>query len=127
MNSFLRIFAIVLLFVACAKEESINCEQLKSAIAEDDQEAILSKLSDLTKKMEPQNSCSDLYGHAINLNLLVEELNVRCEDLLASVECYSCIYTNPPQSEIKIAYQGFEIVVDIQTPEDGPMEPIRVH
>ena len=85
----------------------------------------------LSEDLNPEVTENDQWGHKENIDLLIERLNMECENISVSLGCYACIETLPPQSELIISTDsaGVEIkrVIDILTPKDDILQYLGVH
>ncbi len=99
-KSAVLILTLVVLFASCKKEsDGYNCERLKDGIATNNVEKV---------KIEVNNAISQLQSNdhtAANLSRLVTILSSGC-GVTAELLCFSCIETNPPQSEIKVSFNS---------------------
>ncbi len=117
--------------LSCSKNDEDNTStEICQAILDDDQSVMLSLMEELTLDLIPVSTTTDQLGHEANYNDLINQLNsFSCME--ASGVCYGCIQTFPVQSEIrvKVDLDGAQIerVMDIITPEDGPLVYLRMH
>lgn len=85
----------------------------------------------LSDDLNPEVTENDQWGHKENIDLLIDRLNMECENISVGLGCYACIYTLPPQSELIISTDsaGVEIkrVIDILTPKDDILQYLGVH
>jgi hypothetical protein len=100
-KAFVRIAAIItsltFLMVACQKARlKDNCVNLKDAIVNDDVSLARSTVDNIISTLP------DAHYSQPNLQGLANRLTMDC-NLTSEVLCYSCIKTNPPQSEIRIS------------------------
>ena len=121
----LLIFSALLILTSCEEDdkfENINCEVLTEALVNSNNENVKAEIDKLTVDLKPHVSDNDNFGHSQNLNTLIDRLNSQCKNIEASLICYACIYTLPPQSEIEVVVDslGIEVVriIDILTPDD---------
>jgi hypothetical protein len=134
----LILFSICLLlagFASCNKEAekietSNDCNKLKAALTIYDNQVINREISKITATLFPISSNSDLIGHRSNFDIFVDNLN-ECSDLKAELRCYTCIKTNPLQSEILITIDSagnkVKRTIDILTPEDTCLSYKGIH
>jgi hypothetical protein len=119
----LVILVTIFLSVSCAKNGSFksNCQSLEEGILNDDESAIKSEMSILTKDLKPHPTTDDEWGHLNNFKLLIERLN-QCKEINAALLGYCGIDTYPPQSEILITTysngQQIQKIFDIVTSKD---------
>ncbi|MBD0331498.1 MAG: hypothetical protein ICV66_02475 [Chitinophagaceae bacterium] len=80
---------------ACSKDlSSRNCEELKNAIIENNNDKV---------KSEVQKICSAWVYSQQNLNFLADTISSQC-DINAIVLCFECIDTLPPITELKLSF-----------------------
>lgn len=93
----------LLFFTGCRKDStrSMNCEKLRTGILTNNKELVKEEINRITLSFRPDPAASDLYGHRLNIEKLVQMLKEDC-NLSASADCYNCIQTLPPQTEIYI-------------------------
>ena len=95
--------ATFLILSACKKDNTrtSSCEQLKNGLLTNDINLVKQQFETLLASYTPNHTAQDTYGHKANLDNLVVQLNGDCA-FTARMDCYNCIKTLPPQSEIKI-------------------------
>lgn len=107
-----------------------NCETVKAALTVADEAALIQAVNAYCTDLAPQATAADPGGHSVSLNELVNRLNGPCT-LNASLVCYACIKTLPPQSEIRLSldHNGTLIskVIDISTDPASHLKAIAVH
>ncbi|PLX15705.1 MAG: hypothetical protein C0597_08560 [Marinilabiliales bacterium] len=133
---------IELIFIICSflillscdesdKIESFDHVTLTEALVNLDGEKLQIEIDKLTIDLKPKISLTDNLGHSENLNTLIERLNSQSDNFEASLFCYACIKTNPPQSEIFITVDslGIEVcrVLDILTAENKTLSFSSIH
>jgi hypothetical protein len=124
---------MMLLLAACKGEivQNPDCEKMIMGIIDNDDLIVKTEIEKQTSDLFANPTAEDELGHADNLNTLVERLNSKCSNILTSLECYACIYTYPPISEIKLEFEsGGEIqtaIIDILTPEDDILRYAGMH
>ncbi|HCE56520.1 MAG TPA: hypothetical protein DER09_01685 [Prolixibacteraceae bacterium] len=123
-----------LFLISCDKEDKIvkpDCETFAEALIFLKSDSIKEVIDILTVDLNPVIKEDDTWGQKENINLLIERLNAQCENISASLGCYACILTLPPQSEIILTTDsaGVEIkrVIDILTPKDVIPKYVNVH
>ena len=94
------------------------------AIVHDESQFVKQYIDDILWDLPPIYDGYDPIGHLLNLETLVAELNRdRCVD--AVINCYACVGTIPPQSELHVIIDDgtyfAERIIIIATPWDGPM------
>src|SRR4030095_13804977 len=90
---------ILLLFLTFAcKKNSLkdNCENLKQSILSNDREMAKSAVNNIIMTLPDQDYTKS------NLQSLINKLNTDFH-LTAELLCYSCLYSDPPQSIIRIS------------------------
>ena len=111
--------------------ENIDCDNLKTGIVNTDSEIVKVEINKLVTDLVPVITDSDPLGHKDNLALLIEQLNIQCDNITAEMLCYACIFTNPPQTEILVTTDslGTDIhrIIDIVTPDDDQLSMRTIH
>ena len=111
--------------------EDLSCDSLVVGIKMMDSDYVRPIVNKLVTDLESVPSDSDQFGHKKNLNILVDRLNDLCDNMIFTLTCYACIYTNPPQSEIEMltdsANTDIRRVIDILTPKNELLSFIRIH
>jgi hypothetical protein len=125
------IFALVfsLLFTACSKDspalKNLDCEPLVTALLENDDATVDEIMDDVCADFPPNVTDDDPYGHRANLDDIIEGLNAECPELKASLGCYACLESLPPQSIIGFTLDSSGVMVErnirLLTPSDGVM------
>jgi hypothetical protein len=98
------VFTVVIIspvFVGCQYE--LNCAKFKNGIGNNDNELVRNEIDRLCADLYPNVTASDPQGQQENIVKLSNRINENC-GITSTVECYNCIYTNPPQSEIRIDF-----------------------
>ena len=121
-----NILAYILLLglFACDKDQvgSLDCINLKAGIAEQSNDIVRAEIEKLTPDLNPVPTPEDKIGHMANLQTLTDRINSDCEEITASIQCYACIETYPPLSEILVefVFDGTQItaVIDIVTSDN---------
>jgi hypothetical protein len=125
------LFLVILSSCTKDKIESIDCELLTEALVNYNNEILKAEVDKLTIDLNPHVGNNDIYGHSENLNTLIDRLNSGFSNIEASLFCYACIQTLPPQSEISILVDssGTEVcrIIDISTPEDEILKFSGIH
>ena len=116
---------ILFLTIACDDEAVMICDSLDVNFT-----GLRAELNQKLSGLQPKPTEEDPTGHLNNLTFFVERLKSEC-NLDASIRCYACIYTYPPQSEVKIVshISGDVVtrVLDIKTPDSGVMTVVNIH
>ena len=122
---------LVLGMFACQDAITPECEPFQSAVKNWDDEAVNAIVDELAKDLDPEPRPDDDIGHEGNLGILMRRLKEQCDQVKVRKICYACIKTLPAQSEITFSLDsaGVEVhrILDISTPDDGPMIGIRMH
>jgi len=132
MSSWPVIFTLAIsLLLSCSKEKEPIChEEICEFIYNENNSLIQEEIAKLTLDLLPKPSDDDKWGQSENLDILIERLN-QCNCIVATKVCYACIYTLPPQSEVKlvVTYNGEIItkIMDLLTGDEEPMKYIRLH
>ena len=107
-----------------------DCDLLAQGLIEYDEEKVQIEISKLTADLIPSPSHEDEFGHKNNLYILVTRMNL-CDNLVAEFDCYACIKTLPPQTEITVLVDSSGVslprILDFHTPTDTALEFIRIH
>ena len=95
--------ATVLTLSACKKDpaRTSSCDQLKAGILTNNLTLVKQEIEKLIAPYTPNPTAQDTYGHKANLEKLVAQLNGDC-GFTARMDCYNCIKTLPPQTEIHV-------------------------
>ena len=72
---------------------SMDCDALKQAIETKDATMVQRQLDDLLNLSYSEE----------NLNAIAADISSNC-DIAAKLECFDCIKTNPPQSEMSVSF-----------------------
>ena len=136
MKQFTTILLFLLLLFSSCKVEidiqpNINCKNLEFALISENDTLMSSEINGLTIDLFPNPIQGDKIGHSNNLDVLVDRLNNNCDNLIATVFCYACIKTDPPQSEliIEVDYDSIQIkkVIDIVTSDGRILKAVSMH
>ena len=132
MRSWLFIYIVTIsLFLSCSKEKEPIChDDICEYIYNENDSLIQEEIARLTLDLLPKSSNDDKWGQSENLDILIERLN-KYNCIVATKVCYACIYTLPPQSEVKLVVTyNKEIItriMDLLTGEEEPMKYLRLH
>ena len=132
MKSWPFIFTLTIsLLLSCSKEkEPIYHDDICEYIYNENDSLIQEEIARLTSDLLPKPSDNDKWGQSENLDILIERLN-KYNCIVATKVCYACIYTLPPQSEVKLVVTyNREIItriMDLLTGEEEPMKYLRLH
>ena len=139
LRNFIFILFLTVFFSSCDNAvedtgiewENIDCDNLKTGIVNTDSDIVKAEINKLVTDLVPTKTDSDFFGHKENLALLIEQLNIQCDNITAILLCYACIETNPPQSEILVTTDslGTDIsrIIDIITPDDDAVSMRIIH
>lgn len=111
-KSYLISFLLIITITFCKKDDGIqdfglDCQKLKTGILDANQpssenDSLISvELAKLTYDLTPDPSISDHEGQINNLYTLFNRISM-CENISFYICCYSCIQTNPPQTEVMV-------------------------
>ena len=126
-------------FLSCQKDTdmlsvtwyNLDCDNLRMGIINTDNDIVKFEINKLTIDLNPKVTDNDRFGHAENLDLLINRLNIHCDNISSELICYACIETNPPQSEILVTTDSAGTmvyrVIDISTPDDDILSYVRMH
>ena len=135
---FKTILLTAFILLACSEKtdnddiiEDQFCDSLMIGIKTLDDDYVRPIINNLLADLEPVPSDSDPLGHEENLNTLVNRLNDMCDNMIFSLFCYGCIYTNPLQSEIEMLTDSYDIqirrIIDILTPGNELLSFAAIH
>lgn len=101
----LSIFAIILTSCSNSTEPkySIDSNKLTKAFINYNSETVRTELENLVADLKPNITKNDELGHKKNFETFVKRINSNSNNLISSLVCYACIYTNPPQSEMEFS------------------------
>ena len=121
----LIIYLLIIIITACQKHPlGDSCDNLKKAIINDDTPLAKSAVDNIIAALPNSN-----YSQA-NLQSLTDRLTTNC-NLPTQVLCYSCIKTQPPQSEIRISADSTsgakERLLDISYTTTNRMTCLNMH
>ena len=117
---------MAILFAGCSKQE-IDCKELKEGLLLFDNDAVNQFLNPYLSGLSPTPTDEDPIGHETNFIQLVDYLN-ECPELSLELRCYACIYTLPPQTEIKVTIDDNTVIIlDFRTPEGGSISFAGMH
>ncbi len=123
---------IVSFFFSCSKDKlsKNECEDLKLAIINMDENALPKLINDLCHDLKPIPATGDDLGHRQNINILMSRLETNCT-IETELICYACIKTNPLETEIKVTVTTdtgtYASVIDIATPEADKLSYENIH
>jgi len=120
-------YSIFFLLLSCKQEEE-NCETLRDDLIAFNLAEVKSELDIWLGELQPDLEDPDIHFH--NLKSFILRLESDCM-LDASMVCFACIETYPPQTEIKIKLDsaGHQIhrILDVLTPSDSVMTISSMH
>lgn len=122
----LIILTVLLTGIACRKDKdnTPDCQQLRTSITTNDRSAVKEIITTVINRLHARKHTRD------NLAKLVTAINQQCQ-VNASLVCFSCIYTLPPQSEISVSVAGttgpIKVIVDISYDKNDYMIVAGVH
>lgn len=108
----------------------VNCDRLITGVANLDENVVNAEINHLASDLEPHPTANDNIGHEDNLQTLVDRLNSDCSGISATIECYVCVFSLPPQSLVRVTVdssgQSVQRIISILTPGDGYMESLSI-
>lgn len=136
-NNLFLLFSLIVLLNACNKDEtsntpvSLECDNIKTALIASDAESLKTifdpQLANLTLIDQDNNFCL----HDNNLRAFVDLIQADCPSMSATIICCGCIQTFPATSEVSINFDSdgtmIERVLDLRTPDEGPLTISGVH
>ena len=118
------IFVFLLIAASYCKKEGvgIDCSRLNGGVINLNSIVVKPVIDELTGDL----NAKDGIGQKANLDILASRLNSHCSNLNATVICYACLYSNPPQSIIRVKADSAGVSVTrtilIMTPSDGTLK-----
>lgn len=104
---------------------------LKMAIIDLNSDMMKSEINKMLTDLEPNTTKDDEWGHEKNLDILVNRLNSNCDSINASLFCYCCNKSLPPQSIIILSVDSSGTIItrslDIWTPDDDILQCTEIH
>jgi hypothetical protein len=111
-KSYLISILLIITITFCKKDEGVldfglDCKKLKTGILNANLEStendslINVEIVKLTYDLTPKPGISDRNGQLNNLYTLFNRISA-CENISFYICCYSCIQTNPPQTEVLV-------------------------
>lgn len=125
MKNLIIILVFSFLMLSCKKENpSPICESLTTAMISNDVEAAKTAIINYVNSLPSQEYTRE------NLENLSAALSGKCVTT-AELLCFSCIYTLPAQSKIKVSiiYQGARLnkIFDITYTADNKIKVVNMH
>jgi hypothetical protein len=134
IRNYLQLFFLILIIISCdntVEPNLIDSENLVNGVINLNEEKVNFEISKLLSDLTPQVNSNDEFGHAKNINTLIERINSSSKNIESSLICYSCIKTLPSQSEILLTTDSSNIsvnrVIDIITPSNGKLTFGGIH
>jgi hypothetical protein len=119
--------------VSCKKQQSdtaINCDQFKQGIIANSEDKVKAEIEKLCQDLLPVVTATDEWGHRNNFIKLAQRMSQQC-GIEADVDCYACIKTLPPQTEIVVSFMNNGVVVkktlDITTSSTSKLAFLKMH
>ena len=120
---------IILLTQACSQDPmevlAVERQALFEGLLFLNQDQANTEINKLTIDLEPMHDI-----HRANLDNLSQRLGI-IQGIIVTETCYACIYTLPPQSEIRLSVDSSGTMVfrtvDVLTADDQVLSSIRVH
>ena len=120
-------------FISCKKEETdplMDCGQFKNGILTGNEDQVKTEIEKLCVDLFPAVTASDEWGHGDNFIKLIQRISKQC-GIDARVDCYACIKTLPPQTEIFIFFTNNGVLVkktlDISTSASKKLTFLAMH
>ncbi|MEJ2545859.1 MAG: hypothetical protein P8Y99_17490 [Calditrichaceae bacterium] len=108
-----------------------DCINLKMAIIDLNSDMVKIEINKMLTDLEPNRTKDDEWGHEKNLDILVNRLNSNCDSINASLFCYCCNKSLPPQSIIILSVDSSRTIItrslDIWTPDDDILQCTEIH
>ena len=125
----LYILFILLMTQACHEDPAeiiaVDRQALFEGLLFLNQDQANTEINKLTIDLEPMHDI-----HRANLDNLSQRLGI-IQGIIVTETCYACIYTLPPQSEIRLLVDSSGTMVfrtiDVLTADDQVLSSIRVH
>jgi hypothetical protein len=117
----ISITTIVFLFMGCSKENLTDreCTNLKEGIRANDKDRVTKEVNHLLISYSKDN-----------LEKMGASISSGCH-ITATIVCYNCIFTNPPQSELKVSFTlsntFIEKILDVSYDKNNKMIIVGVH
>ncbi len=119
--------------ISCKKQQSnteMDCEQFKQGILAGSEDRVKAEIEKLCQDLLPAVTVSDEWGHRNNFIKLAQRISQQCR-VEANVDCYACIKTLPPQTEIVVSFMNNGVLVkkilDITTSSTNKLAFLKMH
>jgi len=129
---FLLLFVVTVL-ISCKKQQSdivMNCEQFKQGIIANSEGRVKAEIEKLCQDLFPVVSATDEWGHRNNFIKMAQRISQQC-GIDARVDCYACIKTFPPQTEIVVSFTNNGVLakktLDISTSSTNKLTFLKMH
>lgn len=132
MKNIIYLTLALCLFIACDDNEvsTTQCEDLKQGIINDTDDLVRSAIDNWCSDLMPNSTLDDEIGHQENLNTLVQRIENEC-DVMASISCYACMESYPPQSAIVITFIQDNVTysknINISTPYEDVLSFVAMY
>lgn len=105
--------------------ENIDCSKMKNSFLTEDYSYANSIINSICQYLPPSPTSSDPQGHKENTNKLINTLNLSCTDLNFNLDCYACLVSLPPKSNVSVLIDSSGVIVHrailINVPSDDYM------
>lgn len=119
--------------VSCKKQQSdttMDCDQFKQGIVANSEDRVKAEIEKLCQDLLPAVTATDEWGHRNNFIKLAQRISQQC-GISAQADCYACIKTLPPQTEIVISFMnnGVQVkkILDITTSSTSRLAFLKMH
>lgn len=119
--------------ISCKKQQSdreMDCEQFKQGIIANSEDRVKAEIEKLSQDLLPIVTATDEWGHRDNFVKLAQRISQQC-GIDAVADCYACIKTLPPQTEIVISFMNNGVQVkktlDITTSSTSRLAFLKMH
>jgi hypothetical protein len=120
-------------WISCKKQQSdavMDCDQFKQGIVANSEDRVKAEIEKLCQDLFPVVSATDEWGHSNNFVKLAQRISQQC-GIDADADCYACIKTLPPQTEIVVSFMNNGVQVkktlDITTSATSRLAFLKMH
>ena len=108
----------------------MNCEQFKQGIVANNEDWVKAEIEKLCRDLFPAVTATDEWGHRNNFVKLAQRISQQC-GIEGDIDCYACIKTLPPQTEIVVSFMNNGVQVkktlDITTSSTSKLTFLKMH
>jgi len=133
MKKFFLFLLVVMALISCKKQQNdkaMDCNQFKQGIVANSEAAVKAEIEKLCQDLFPVVIATDEWGHRENFVKLAQRISQQC-GIDARVDCYACIKTLPPQTEIVVSFMNNGVQVkktlDITTSSTSRLAFLQMH